>query len=95
MKQIAQQQALDLYREAVRGLFTFIDRRIEWSWNNASMLALRAQRMVFLLATDPGRVPFRRLKIRWWRWRERVYSAKAWATEPVIASACELECRRG
>ena len=90
LRTIATQQAEAVYREVMRGVFGLILERIEWRWDNAALLALRAKRMIVLLTTGPGRVAFRRLRIRFWRARYRVHSARAWAADSLLASACDV-----
>jgi hypothetical protein len=72
-------------------VFGYIDRRLQWRWDNASMLALRAKRMVYLLETDPGFVVARKARIRYWRDWQRKHEARAWAQDVVEASLCGLD----
>lgn len=92
MRKEAQAWALEAYRSALEGVLGFVDRRIEWRWDNAHMLALRARRMAHLLAHAPGRIAARKLRVRYWRAWERRHAAKAWAMNAVEAQACGLAC---
>ena len=90
--QAAREWALKAYRDALSSVLGFIHLRLEWRWDNAHLLALRARRMAYLLQTDPGRVALRGLRVRWWRANERRHAARAWAQNAVEAHACGLEC---
>ena len=90
MRKEAQAWALEAYRSALAGVLGAIDARIQWRWDNAHMLALRAQRMAHLLAHAPGRIAARDLRVRFWKARERKHTAKAWAQNAVEAQACRL-----
>ena len=92
MRKEAQAWALEAYRSALAGVLGAIDARIQWRWDNAHMLALRAQRMAHLLAHAPGRIALRRLRIRLWLAAERRHAAKAWAQNAAEAQACGLVC---
>ncbi len=94
MRAIAREQAEALYKQAVQGLFGLIERRIEWRRANAHLLALEAERMVVLLTSAPERIPFRKLKIRFWRWKQRKHGARAWAADRAVAMACRI-CPEG
>jgi hypothetical protein len=91
----ARQQAEDIYREALKGLFRLIEDRIEWRRANAALLALEAGRMIHLLRTDPGRVAMRRARIAIWRRIERKHKARAWAADQAEACACGIAPDRG
>jgi len=86
----ARSLAEDAYREALAGMFGLIERRIEWRWAHAPLLALEAERMVWLLERAPGHTPFRRARIKTWTRRHRRHSARAWATSRATAAACRL-----
>lgn len=90
MRREAQLFAEQAYTQALRSMFELVERRIDWRWANATMLALRARRMAELLTKDPGRVAFRKARIQTWRRRARRHEARAWATEQALASACSL-----
>lgn len=96
MRSIAREQAESVYRAAVAGLFGLIERRIEWRRANAHVLALEAERMIWLLRdrTTYPRVAFRRIKIRVWQYRYRKHAARAHANSKALAQACSL-CPKG
>lgn len=87
----ARKEAETIYREAIKGLFGLIERRIDWRRAHAPLLALEAKRMVFLLRTDPGVVVLRKARINHWRRVERKHAARAWAADKLEACACGLE----
>lgn len=86
----AREFAENAYKQALAGLFQFVEDRIEWRWANAQLLALEAERMVHLLENDPGRVAFRKLRIGHWRRRQRRFASKAWAQDNALAAACGI-----
>lgn len=91
MRAQAREMAAAAYETAVAGLFGLIENRIEWRRANAHLLALEAERMIYLLRTEPGRVAFRRLRIRIWKARYRKHQARAWAADAHLAHACLLD----
>lgn len=86
----ARKFAEDAYKQALRGLFQFVEDRIDWRWANAPLLALEAERMVYSLEHDPRRIAFRKIRIDYWRNRARRFGAKAWAQDHVLAAACGI-----
>lgn len=82
-------------RDAASGIvgdtLAAIERRLQWRWNNAPLLAKEAERMVWLLERASP-VRFRRIRVAYWRARHRRFSAKAWAQDPAFAEACRI-CR--
>lgn len=90
MRREAQAWALEAYRSALEGVLGLIHLRLEWRWDNAHMLALRAKRMAFLIETAPGRIALRKLRVRLWKAAERRHAAKAWAQNAAEAQACGL-----
>jgi hypothetical protein len=87
IRTVAREMAEDIYRETIRGMFGLIVNRIEWRRANAHLLALEAERMVYLLAHDQGFVAFRRARLNHWRRVERKHSARAWASDRVLSAA--------
>jgi|JI10StandDraft_1071094.scaffolds.fasta_scaffold166050_5 hypothetical protein len=92
MRQQAREFAEDAVSEAIDGLAGLIEHRIEWRRANAHVLALEAERMVYLLRTDPGRVWFRKARIATWRKMHRKHAARAWAADQALAAACRISC---
>lgn len=84
----AREFALDAVRSAIGETYEAIDRRLQWRWDNAPLLAREAERMIYLLKNDPTRVAFRKARIGHWRRRHRRFAAKAWAQDPKFARAC-------
>lgn len=91
MRAQARELAEQAWRDAVSGLFGFIGDRIDWRRANAPQLALEAERMVYLLETDPGPIAFRKLKIWHWRRVHRKHAARAWAASELLSRACGLQ----
>ena len=90
IRDLAREQAEAIYAEAIKGLFGMIERRIEWRRANAQQLALEAERMIVLLASDPRRVFFRKWRIGHWRRVQRKHAARAWATNRMLTMACRI-----
>jgi hypothetical protein len=84
--------AEDSIRSAIQSLGLAIERRLQWRWDNAPLLAREAELMVLLLEHDPGRVVLRRVRVGHWTRRHRRFAAKAWAQDPAFAEACRI-CR--
>lgn len=82
--------AEDAVRSGIDGLAGLIENRIEWRRANAHVLALEAERMVYLLEHDPGRVWFRKARIATWRKAHRKHAARAWAADHALAAACRI-----
>ena len=91
MRAHARAMAAEAYKTAVAGLFGLIENRIEWRRANAHLLALEAERMIYLLRTEPGRVAFRGWRIRTWKARYRKHQARAWAADGRLAHECMLD----
>lgn len=95
-KQIAESVVRDAAAKIIDGVIGGIERRLQWRWDNAPLLALEAEAMVMLLLSDPGFVWARKARIGHWRRRLRRFAAKAWAQDPTFADACHIcqEVRR-
>lgn len=87
----ARRFAEDAVRDAAAGIIGGVERRLQWRWDNAPLLAKEAERMVWLLERAQP-VAFRKLRVAYWRARHRRFSAKAWAQDPAFAEACRI-CR--
>lgn len=86
----ARQFAEDAMQRATDGFFGLIERRIEWRREHPHLLALEAERMVYLLERQRSFVAFRKWRLVDWRARHRKWAARAWAADQQLAAKCGL-----